>query len=50
MMSGFDPTVLNMFCELGIEALRDMTPYKNLMKQLENERYKVLEQLIGHAL
>ena len=50
MMSGFDPTVLNMFCELGIEALRDMTPYKNLMKQLENERYTVLEQLIGHAL
>lgn len=50
MMSGFDPTVLNMFCELGIEALRGMTPYKNLMKQLENERYNVLEQLIGHAL
>jgi hypothetical protein len=50
MMSGFDPTVLNMFCELGIEALREITPYKNLMKQLENERYKILEQLIVHAL
>ena len=50
MMSGFDPTILNMFCELGIDALREITPYKNLMKQLENERYKVLEQLIGHAL
>ena len=50
MMSGFDPTILNMFCELGIDALRNMTPYKNLMKQLENERYTVLEQLIGHAL
>lgn len=50
MMSGFDPTILNMFCELGIQALREFTPYKMMMKQLENERYKVLEQLIGHAL
>ena len=50
MMSGFDPTILNMFCELGIDALREITPYKNLMKHLENERYKVMEQLIGHAL
>jgi hypothetical protein len=50
MMSGFDPTILNAFCELGIQALRELTPYKMMMKQLENERYKVLEQLIGHAL
>jgi hypothetical protein len=46
MMSGFDPTVLNMFCEMGIDALKDMTPYKNLMKLLENERYLPLEKAI----
>jgi hypothetical protein len=50
MMSGFDPMILNMFCELGIETLRDMTPYKNLMKQLENERYDIMEKLIGRVL
>jgi hypothetical protein len=50
MMSGFDPTILNMFCELGIQALKEFTPYKMLMKQLENERYNVLEQLIRVAL
>jgi hypothetical protein len=50
MMSGFDPTVLNMFCEMGIDALKDMTPYKNLMKLLENERYLPLEKAIREHL
>lgn len=45
MMSGFDPTVLNMFCELGIEALRFMTPFNTLLKLLDNERYYTLEVL-----
>jgi hypothetical protein len=46
MMSGFDPTILNMFCEFGVQALREMTPYKNLLKLLENERYNPLEEII----
>jgi hypothetical protein len=50
MMSGFDPTILNMFCELGIQGLKEFTPYKMLMKQLENERYDIMEQVIRHAL
>jgi hypothetical protein len=50
MMSGFDPTILNAFCELGFQALREFTPYKMLMKQLDNERYNVLEQLIRYAI
>lgn len=49
MMSGFDPTILNMFCELGIQGLKEFTPYKMLMKQLGNERYDVMEQLIRAA-
>jgi len=43
MMSGYDPTVLNMFCEKGMEALKEMTPYKNLMIQLDNERYRPMD-------
>jgi hypothetical protein len=46
MMSGFDPTILNMFCEMGMEALREMTPYKTLLKLLSNERYDPLETVI----
>jgi hypothetical protein len=49
MMSGFDPTILNAFCERGIQVLREFTPHKMLMKQLENERYNALEQLIRHT-
>jgi hypothetical protein len=50
MMSGFDPTILNMFCEVGMDALRDMTPYKNLLKQLDNPRYSVMETIARNAL
>lgn len=46
MMSGYDPTVLNMFCEQGLSALKDLTPYKNLLKKLDNERYVPLETII----
>ena len=48
MMSGYDPTILNIFCELGIDALRDYSPYKVLMKQLDNERYLPLEHIINY--
>lgn len=50
MMSGFDPTVLNMFCELGIEALRFMTPFNTLLKLLDNERYYPLEEAVCNDL
>ena len=43
MMSGFDPTILNTFCELGMDALKDITPYNMLMKQLDNPRYGALD-------
>ena len=50
MMSGFDPTILNMFCEMGIEALKEMTPYKTLIKLLDNPRYLPMETVIRSAL
>lgn len=44
MMSGFDPTILNMFCEMGMEALRNLTPYSTLVRLLSSERYAPLER------
>jgi len=46
MMSGYDPTILNLFCEVGIDALKEMTPFNVLVKQLDNERYLPLENAI----
>jgi hypothetical protein len=50
MMSGYDPTILNMFCELGMEALKGLTPYNMLLKQLDNPRYVPLEKFIVQFL
>lgn len=43
MMSGFDPTILNMFCDMGMEALRGLTPFNCLVRSLDNVRYTPLE-------
>uniref|UniRef100_A0A6C0IFD2 VWFA domain-containing protein n=1 Tax=viral metagenome TaxID=1070528 RepID=A0A6C0IFD2_9ZZZZ len=42
MMSGFSPSLLNLFCEQGIEALQSCTPWSMLEKSLENKRYDIL--------
>jgi Mg-chelatase subunit ChlD len=44
MMSGFSPALLNLFCEKGVDALRGMTPFHNLVQCLENERYSILKE------
>jgi Mg-chelatase subunit ChlD len=44
MMSGFSPTLLNLFCEQGLDALQSCTPWSLLVKSLENERYKIMEE------
>jgi len=43
MMSGFSPELLNLFCEQGIDVLKNTTPFHSLEQCLENERYKILE-------
>ena len=43
MMSGFSPAILNMFCEVGVEALQQNTPWSIFIKSLENERYLTME-------
>jgi hypothetical protein len=44
MMSGFSHALLNTFCDKGIEAFRDCTPWSILKEQLNNTRYQVLEE------
>lgn len=42
MMSGFSPSLLNLFCENGLTALQSCTPWNLLIKSLENERYTIM--------
>lgn len=42
MMSGFSPSLLNLFCDQGMDALQSCTPWSLLVKSLENERYKIM--------
>jgi len=49
MMSGFDPSILNIFCELGLAGLQDLTPIKCLVKALDNERYLPMERIISES-
>jgi len=42
MMSGFSPTLMNLFCDEGLAALQSCCPWSRLIKSLENERYKIM--------
>lgn len=50
MMSGFSPALLNSFCELGMDALESCTPWSLLVKSLENERYKIMEEKFNECV
>jgi len=42
MMSGFSPSLLNLFCDKGISGLQSCTPWAMLEESLEKKRYKIL--------
>jgi hypothetical protein len=42
-MSGFSPSLLNLFCQQGLDALKDCTPWNLLLTSLSNSRYQVME-------
>jgi hypothetical protein len=46
MMSGFSPSLLNLFCEKGMESLQSCTPWSLLVSSLENERYQIMADKI----
>jgi hypothetical protein len=50
MMSGFSPSLLNLFCEQGLNALQSCTPWYLLTKGLENERYKIMSTKLQEIL
>jgi len=47
MMSGFSPALLNTFCEKGVAAFQDCSPWLILKEQLKNDRYICLEEKVN---
>ena len=43
MMSGFSASMLNLFCEQGVESLQAASPWSLFFKGLENDRYSIME-------
>lgn len=50
MMSGFSPSILNLFCEKGFDALQSCTPWSLLVKSLENERYQIMDNKLNSEI
>jgi len=50
MMSGFSPALLNLFCEKGIEAFANCTPWSILIESINNPRYKCLEDKVRELI
>jgi len=50
MMSGFSPSLLNLFCEQGLEALQSCTPWSLLNRSLENERYTIMANRLNQEI
>ena len=43
MMSGFSPALLNVFCQKGVNGLKNYTPWNTLIETLNNSRYAIFE-------
>jgi hypothetical protein len=50
MLSGFSPALLNLFCEQGIDALKDLSPWNTLLRGIEKERYNILGDKIAEVI
>lgn len=46
MLSGYSAVLLNAFCEKGVEALQEYTPYSMIDELLSKERYDVMGEFI----
>jgi hypothetical protein len=49
MMSGFSPTLLNLFCEKGMEALESVTPWNLLVESLNHIRYSDVDKFVNEV-
>jgi hypothetical protein len=50
MMAGFSPSLLNLFCEQGMNALESCTPWSLLLNSLENERYRIMSDRLHQEI
>jgi uncharacterized protein with von Willebrand factor type A (vWA) domain len=50
MMSGFNSQLLNEFCDKGIDALREYTPWSMFVSSLNKPEYQCLEDAIRQEL
>ena len=50
MMSGFSPALLNLFCDKGVDGLREYTPFNTLVNSLKNERYNGFENVFKRVV
>ena len=41
MFSGFSPALLNIFCEKGMDGIRECTPFSQMTELLDNARYSM---------
>ena len=46
MMSGNSSSLLNKFATKGMNAVKDVTPWKMLHDQLNEDRYNILDEYI----
>jgi hypothetical protein len=46
MLSGYSPSLLNLFCERGLSALEALTPWSMLIESLNKPRYQCLEDRV----
>ena len=50
MMAGFSHSLLNLFCDQGLEALQSCTPWSLLERSLENVRYKIMSNKLSQEI
>lgn len=50
MMSGFSPSLLNVFCEKGLSGLNSCSPWSIFISSLDNPRYNFLEELLRQSI
>ena len=48
MMSGNNPSLLNAFAEDGLDSLKHLTPWNQLVNVLNHERYNHLENIMDN--
>jgi uncharacterized protein with von Willebrand factor type A (vWA) domain len=46
MMSGFSPSLLNIFCDKGIHSLQSCTPWSTMEQTVTHERYNIMDEFL----